>query len=80
MERCSLYAPKLGSNISPVTLEPEVGIRFVHRDQVIIDVWDGRRDSSISNIPYSALFSRRLNFEVFADLILPAKIAPSKLT
>ena len=29
---------------------------------------------------YSALFSRRLNFEVFADLILPAKIAPSKLT
>ena len=30
-------------------------------------------------IPYSALFSRRLNFEVFADLILPAKIAPSKI-
>ena len=29
---------------------------------------------------YSALFSRRLNFEVFADLILPAKITPSKLT
>ena len=35
---------------------------------------------SINNIPYSALFSRRLNFEVFADFILPAKIAPSKLT
>ena len=31
-------------------------------------------------IPYSALFSRRLNFEIFADLIIPAKIAPLKLT
>ena len=28
----------------------------------------------------SALFSRRLNFKVFADFFVPAKIAPLKLT
>ena len=40
-------------------------------------VWfhKGKKD-----IPYSALFSRCLNFEVFADFFLPAKIAPLKLT
>ena len=32
------------------------------------------------DLPYSALFPRCLNFEVFADLVLPVKIAPSKLT
>ena len=41
---------------------------------------EGKKAIELRSIPYSALFSRRLNFEVFADLVLPSKIAPSKLT